>query len=571
MKSVVRLLAVAAVCLLAFAVPASAQYMYIDVDGDGLNTAADVLTPTTTGVDIWLRTNFNGDGSPAVCNTDTQPLTINSYEFFLRSSGGAVTLGTWTSDAALNFNGNFGDFTSGTDAYHGRSGPQLAEGTYKLGRLAISGVAAGAVISIVPDSPVNPPGFTSFGTNCPGNDFDNTYKLAGATGGSDWTDVGNTRTSGPVNANPIITAPATQSAGENTLVSITGSASDPDANTVTLSQTNNAAFLTGPASAGPVLAPSITLTGTPSFTQSGSYTVNWSAADNTTGTAAATTALTITNVNRNPVITAPATVSGSENTAVSVTGSATDPDGSDVGLAQNNNAPFFTPSSTNGPSPNPSITLTGTPNFAQSGSYTINWSANDLAGGTPTATTALTIANTNRNPAITAPATVSGTENTAVSITGSAVDADGQTVTLAQTNNATFLTGPASAGPVANPSITLTGTPNFTQSGAYTINWTANDGAGGSSAASTALTIANLNRNPAITAPATANGPAGVSISVTGSASDPDAQTVTLSQTNNAPFFTASSSNGPVLTPSITLTGTPSGAQTGSFTVNWSA
>ena len=45
------------------------------------------------------------------------------------------------------------------------------------------------------------------------------------------------------------------------------------------------------------------------------------------------------------------------------------------------------------------------------------------------------------------------------------------------------------------------------------------------------------------------------SVSVTGSATDPDAENVTLSQTNNAPFFTASSS-ATTGTFAVTVTGT---------------
>ena len=281
MNSVVRLLALTAVCLVAFSAPASAQYMYLDVNGDGVNTATDVLTTSSTGVDVWLRTNFNGDGGAATCQVSASELTMNSYEFFVRATG-AMTLGDWTDNMA--FPGSFGDFTVGTDAYHGRNGSIQPPGTYKLGRLALSGVATNAALSIVPASPVNPPGYTSFGSLCEGNDFDNTMKL-----GSDWTDVGNTHTSGPVNQNPVITAPATVGGAEDALVTIVGSATDPDADNVTLSQTNDAPFLAGPASAGPAPAPSITLTGTPNFSQSGGYTIEWSAADNTTGMSTATT------------------------------------------------------------------------------------------------------------------------------------------------------------------------------------------------------------------------------------------------------------------------------------------
>src|SRR3989454_1209405 len=241
-----------------------------------------------------------------------------------------------------------------------------------------------------------------------------------------------------------------------------------------------------------------------------------------------------------------------------------------------NNAPFLTGPASAGPSANPSITLTGTPNFSQAGTYTVNWTATD--NGSPvlssTAATLVVIADVNRNAVMAAEGTVSGSENSAVTVTGSASDPDAQNVTLSQTNNAPFLTGPASAGPTLNPSITLTGTPNFSQAGTYTVNWTATDTntpTAGTATAATSVVIANTNRVPVIVAPPTASGAAGTAVTVTGSASDPDAQTVALSQTNNAPFYPASSSAGPSLNPSITLTGTPSAAQTGTFTINWTA
>jgi hypothetical protein len=98
MKSVVRLLAVAALGLLAFAAPASAQYMFLDSNGDAAHTAADLLntngTPTT--VTLYLVTDANRDGGAAVCNTDDGDLTINSYGVALQASGGTVSFTGFT-------------------------------------------------------------------------------------------------------------------------------------------------------------------------------------------------------------------------------------------------------------------------------------------------------------------------------------------------------------------------------------------------------------------------------------------------------------------------------------------
>jgi len=185
------LLLAAVVALVAFAAPAHSQYMFLDTDNDGDCDSDDVLTPSTLAVDVWLVTNANGDGSPATCNTSGNSLDLSSYEFFLRSTG-SVTYGAWSDN--LTFPGTFGDFAAGADTYHGRCcGAVLPAGTHKLGTLSISGVSAGARLSIVTGSTVNPAGYTSFGTSCEGSDFDNTYKIS-----TDWNDVCGTASPTPV-------------------------------------------------------------------------------------------------------------------------------------------------------------------------------------------------------------------------------------------------------------------------------------------------------------------------------------------------------------------------------------
>ena len=576
MKSVVRLLAVVAFGLLAFAAPSSAQYVFLDSNGDAAHTASDQLNANgvATPVSLYVITDKNRDGGTATCNTADGELTINSYGISIQATGGTVTFTGWANAQAGMATVLQAITSNTTDLTAGFGGGTInPPGKYLLMTGTITGTAGAPSINIIADSPLSTgSGTTQFGTACSGNDFDNTYKLIGTnTGTGDFTDVDGLGAAPGGNLDPTITAPATASGTENSAFSVTASASDPEAANVTLSQTNNAAFLTGPASAGPSTTPSITLTGTPDFTQAGSYTVNWSAADATTGAATASTAITIANLNRNPVITVPATVSGSENSAVSVTASSSDPDAENVGLSQTNNATFLAGPATAGPSANPSITLSGTPTFAQSGSYTVNWNASAGAGGSATAATAITIANVNRLPAITAPATISHAEGDTLSATASASDADGQTITLSQTNNAPFLTGPASVGPVANPSLSLVGTPDFSQAGSYTVDWSAVDASAGTSTAGTAITISNVNQNPAITAPVTASGSENSAVSIVGSASDPDANNVTLSQTNNAAFLAGPASSGPSANPSITLTGTPDFTQAGSYTVNWGA
>ncbi|HYQ88619.1 MAG TPA: hypothetical protein VEU09_03215, partial [Candidatus Binatia bacterium] len=56
--------AVLALALLLLAPPSSAQYIYLDSNGDGVHTAADVLHAVgPTVVDIWLDIGHNRDGT----------------------------------------------------------------------------------------------------------------------------------------------------------------------------------------------------------------------------------------------------------------------------------------------------------------------------------------------------------------------------------------------------------------------------------------------------------------------------------------------------------------------------
>lgn len=71
--------------------PAQGQYIYIDVNGDGLSyereiangnsdVAVDFLSPEVIAVDVWYVTNQNYDGTDATCAADpSKNMTIQAY------------------------------------------------------------------------------------------------------------------------------------------------------------------------------------------------------------------------------------------------------------------------------------------------------------------------------------------------------------------------------------------------------------------------------------------------------------------------------------------------------------
>lgn len=181
--------------MLGFALPAHAQYVYLDVNGDGLNfereisvgnqVPPDVLTSSVTSIDVWFVTNQSADGSAVQCPQDAGlDLTLQGYQAVLRTTGtGTVTFQGWTD--ALGFSQGFiaagdGTFaTSGTDAWFGRYGAPAdwrAPGAYKVGTLNVTVTGSPSVI-FATSSAIYTSAETAFQSECSGARFDSMIRL----------------------------------------------------------------------------------------------------------------------------------------------------------------------------------------------------------------------------------------------------------------------------------------------------------------------------------------------------------------------------------------------------------
>lgn len=154
---------------------ASAQHFWLDVNGDGQCTSEDVLGPSVTAVDVWVDTDTNQDGSPAVCSTEGEALSINSYSIILSAPAGGVTFMVWTdfmsySATSFGFVGNDCWVTRVTQA--GASPP----GTYKLAQLVVM-VTGNPVLQIVPSTSHDATAVTGFGSECAGANGDYVIRL----------------------------------------------------------------------------------------------------------------------------------------------------------------------------------------------------------------------------------------------------------------------------------------------------------------------------------------------------------------------------------------------------------
>src|SRR5206468_1251630 len=132
-----------------------------------------------------------------------------------------------------------------------------------------------------------------------------------------------------------IMCPATSSGAEGSPVAtITATATDPDAsNNLTITQSGKPASLTFTAQAAGPSPRTATITGTPGFSDAGSYTIVWTVNDGsgaTNATASTTTVLTIANTNQTPAICSPTRRSSDLGSPVAtITATATDADATD--------------------------------------------------------------------------------------------------------------------------------------------------------------------------------------------------------------------------------------------------
>jgi hypothetical protein len=278
-----------------------------------------------------------------------------------------------------------------------------------------------------------------------------------------------------VNRQPAITAPATASGAEGSpIATITATATDADAmDFLTFTQSGKPASLTFTAQAAGPSPRTATITGTPTFTDAGTYSIVWTVNDGTgtiNATASTTTVLTIAGANQQPAITAPATASGGD-CPLTITATATDADATDNLTITQTGKPASLTFTTNSPGVSPrTASITGTPAFGDAGTYSIVWTVNDgtgAANATASTTTVLTIASSNQQPAITAPATASGVEGTPIAtITATATDPNcSNALTITQAGKPADLTFTGQAAGPSPRTATITGTPGFNDAG----------------------------------------------------------------------------------------------------------
>ncbi|HET9951678.1 MAG TPA: putative Ig domain-containing protein [Candidatus Eisenbacteria bacterium] len=222
---------------------------------------------------------------------------------------------------------------------------------------------------------------------------------------------------------------------------------------------------------------------------------------------------------RGPAIAAPATVTQSENSPIAFTVTASDPDGEAIASLTSSSLPLgasFTPNASN-----TSGAFAWTPDFMQSGGYSITFTAANALSAS--ATTAITVLNVDRSPAVAGPSSVSGSEASPISFTVSASDPDGDAV-----ESLTAAPLPAGASFSVDPGNTggtFAWTPAYSDAGSYSVTFTATAG-GLSGSLLVSISVSNQDRAPVVSAPIVVDGEEGGILDFNVSASDPDADPV---------------------------------------------
>lgn len=254
-------------------------------------------------------------------------------------------------------------------------------------------------------------------------------------------------TSDSNNHAPVLQQIGNKSVNENVLLTFTVSASDADGDTINYSAQNlpeGATFS------------SQTFSWTPNYNQAANHQVTFIASD---GQAQDTETITITvnNVNQPPILAEIGNKSVNENNPLSFSINASDPDGDTITYSAQSlpSGAVFA-----------SQTFTWTPDYTRAGTYQVTFIASD-GQAQDSKTITITVNNVNRAPVLSSIGNKSVSANQTLSFTVNATDPDGDTITYSAN-------GLPSGATFANK--TFSWTPNESQTGSFSVTFTASDG-----------------------------------------------------------------------------------------------
>jgi len=289
---------------------------------------------------------------------------------------------------------------------------------------------------------------------------------------------------------------------------------------------------------------------TPSFADSGSYDITFTAVDDSSATDFEIVTITVNQINLDPVLATIGAQNIDEGANLNFTVTASDPDG-------------ITPVLTTSTLPTGATFIAGvfdwTPDYTQSGSYDITFTATDDSLVTDFEVVTITVNQVNLDPVLTAIGAQSTTENINLSFAVSASDPDGATPVLTSSTlpgTATFIAG------------VFDWTPSFTDAGSYNVTFYATDDSAAADSETVTITVIEAgNQIPVLAAIGVQSTTENVNLTFGISASDVDA-TIPILTTSTLPgtatFIDNTDGTG-------TFSWTPSFTDAGSYNVTFYA
>jgi hypothetical protein len=350
------------------------------------------------------------------------------------------------------------------------------------------------------------------------------------------------------NRQPVVVSPGAQSDAENDTINLPISGYDPDSNGVTWSATGLPGGLSISSSTG-------TISGALSYSSSGTHSVVVRVTDDGSPVLFTEVALdwVVANTNRAPTVTDPGDRTDAEGASIDLGMVASDPDGNGLSWSASGLPAGLSIDSASG-------VVSGSVSFAAAGVHAVTVRATDddaapLFGGV---TFDWTVTNTNRAPVVINPGPQTTNEGSIVSVGISASDPDGNDIGFVATGLPPGLSIDSVSG-------LISGSLGYSLAASYnvTIQVIDNGTPPASSQVTFVWTIGEVNRPPVVAALSDRTDEQAVPVSITPSASDPDAgDTLSWSATGLPPGFAVDPASGVVL-----------GAATssGSFTVSVTA
>lgn len=352
-----------------------------------------------------------------------------------------------------------------------------------------------------------------------------------------------------VNRTPVFPEQAAQTVKENAPLTVTlAAASDPDK--------EDAGKLVYKAENLPpgasFDAATQTFNWTPTYEQSGAYTVTFAVTDGAF-TVKQPMTITVENVNLPPELKRVEPQTIDENSPWKMTLDATDPDKEDAGKLTVTVSGLPQGASFDAAS----RTISWTPGFDQAGVYDgILVSVTDAEGLKDEMSFSITVNNINRKPELNVPGSQQTDENKTLSFQVTATDPDKEDADKLNIS----MEGAPQGATFSNGQFEWT--PGFDQAGQYDITFIASDGTDETRAV-VSVTVNNVNRAPQIEGPSSAETVGGSAVSLKFNATDPDEDAITYSL-QGAPAGMSIANDG-------TLSWTPADTESGQFTVTVNA